>query len=318
MHFDVIIGNPPYQSKPSASGFAKPIYHDFVEAAKILAPSFISFLIPSRWMAGGKGLRDFQAAMLSDPHVSNLIDYIDGQTVFESVDISGGVCYFLRDSQHAGPCNVTTINQAGSKTALRSLNTHDVFIRDLEAIPILEKVLAFKESQITTIFKSGGFGFETNFTGFSKDKNDGDIPIFYTNKNKRGIGFVHRDSVFKNKQDVDCWKVFVPSAGSPGLGRPIVAPPPSVATNTFNYFLAKNKTEAESITSYYGTLFFSFLVSLRKISQHASYRVYEWVPLQIWDRMWSDQTLFEKYSITENERVFIGSACLPAPPPHPR
>ena len=62
------------------------------------------------------------------------------------------------------------------------------------------------------------------------------------------------------------------------LGRPMIVGAPSVCTGSYMFFFAENKAEAESLQSYYTTRFFRFLVSLRKITQHATHSTYRWVP----------------------------------------
>ena len=59
------------------------------------------------------------------------------------------------------------------------------------------------------------------------------------------------------------------------------------------------------------TRFFRFLVSLRKITQHATHSTYQWVPMQVWDRVWTDAALYEKYGITPDEVAFIESMIRP-------
>jgi site-specific DNA-methyltransferase (adenine-specific) len=39
--------------------------------------------------------------------------------------------------------------------------------------------------------------------------------------------------------------------------------------------------------------------------------MYRWVPVQMWDRTWTDAELYKKYSITEHEQRFIESMIRP-------
>ena len=63
--------------------------------------------------------------------------------------------------------------------------------------------------------------------------------------------------------------------------------------------------------SYIQTRFFRFLVSLRKISQDATSKVYSFVPLQDFSRPWTDADLYAKYNLTEEEIAFIESMIRP-------
>ena len=73
----------------------------------------------------------------------------------------------------------------------------------------------------------------------------------------------------------------------------------------------QSKRAANSFASYYRTRLFRFLVSLRKITQHALRSTYSWVPQQSWDRVWTDELLYEKYGITKNQIAFIDSMIRP-------
>ena len=91
------------------------------------------------------------------------------------------------------------------------------------------------------------------------------------------------------------------------MGKSLIAPSPSVCTRSFLFFHVGSDKEANSLQSYYTTRFFRFLVSLRKITQHATYSTYTWVPIQKWDRAWTDDALYEEYGITKQERAYVES-----------
>lgn len=321
MQFDVIIGNPPYQMKGGAGGTSdSSIYHLFVVQAKKLEPKFLAMVVPSRWLAGGRGLDEFRKEMLSSRHLIRLVDYPVSKEVFPNVEVKGGICYFLWSGEHNGPCNVTVIRGEEESASSRQLDEFDVFVRDPRAVGILRKVLKAGETSITEILTADTpFGIATNFDGFHDKRKSGDVALYYVKSGKRDIGFVPRNTITKNAALIDKWKVLVPKAGSDGgqkipdsvLGKPWLSPPPSVATQTFLAFCVSSETEAQSLESYYRTKFFRHLVSLRKLTQDALRPMYSWVPIQSWDRQWTDKALYKKYGLTKEEIDYIEAVIRP-------
>lgn len=318
MQFDVIIGNPPYQLASDGGSRDIPIYNNFVEQAKKLGPRYLSMVIPSRWMASGLGLSDFRKSMLDDQHIRKLMDYERMDMVFPGVDFEGGICYFLWDRDNPGECEVTTVT--GEETVgpiTRTLNEYDIFVRDSRGLNILKKVLRAGESSIINILSADKeFGWTSNFDGFRQNKKPSDVALHYGRSGKRLIGGIDRKDVTKSPHLIDKWKVMVSAAyGERGarpamvLGPSFIAESPSVCTQTYLFFYVDSKEQAESLQSYLNTRFFRFLVSLRKITQHATRATYTWIPQQTWDRIWTDELLYKKYGLSKADIAHI-EACI--------
>ncbi len=323
MQFEVIIGNPPYQMTDAAGGGVDAsIYHLFVDQAKRLDPKFVCMVIPSRWMAGGRGVGDFdgfRSRMLGDHGTREVVDWEVMSEAFPGVDFEGGVCYFLWDKHYKGSARVKTIRGDSVVESNRMLDEFDVFVRDSEAVGVLRKVLAHGEKSISEILtNTEPFKFESNFTGYSLKKRADDLPMYLISGGKRIIGYVRRDEITKNLDLIDTWKVLVARGyGERGakpanvLGKPWIAPRNSVCTGSFMFFYVGSEAEAKSLQSYFATKFFRFLVSLRKITQNAFRSTYTWVPAQSWNQTWTDKALFKKYKLTQQEIDYIDSVIKP-------
>ena len=321
MKFDVVIGNPPYQMKDGAGGSADSlIFHLFVEQAMRLEPRYLSMVIPSRWLAGGRGLEQFREEMLSSGKLTHLIDFPVSKEVFTSVEVKGGVCYFLWSPDHHGDCQVSLVRGGNASTANRKLDEFDVFVREVKSVEILRKVQDKRQKPITEMLTADTpFGIATNFSDFRESKRNKDIELFLVKGGKRSTGFIPRNIVEKNSHLIDKWKVLAPKAGSDGgqkipdsvLGKPWLCPPSAVCTQTFLAFFVDTEEEANSVLSYYQTKFFRHLVSLRKITQDALRPMYSWVPQQTWDQIWTDEKLYKMYGLSKAEIDFIESMIRP-------
>ena len=322
MKFDVVISNPPYQLSDGGFGAsARPIYQLFVEQAKKLNPEHIVMIIPARWYSGGKGLDEFRASMLSDKHIRKLHDFFDAEECFPGIDLSGGVCYFLRSRDYEGDCKIITHRRDNiSEPMTRPLTEKgtSTFIRFNEAIPILRKVRSFHEERFSFVQPRKPFGIATDVLG--EPKSDTNNIRLYSNKNaQKGEGYVSRRDIRQNEEWINQWKVYISySYGERGdfpylvTGRPFIGEPGSVCSET--YLLIgpfANESQAQNVISYITTKFFRFLVLLMKNTQHATSKVYSLVPMQDFSRSWSDPDLYAKYSLTPQEISFIDSMIRP-------
>jgi len=332
MKFDVIIGNPPYQLSDGGFGAsAKPIYHKFVEQAIKLNPRYISMIIPARWFAGGRvgELTEFREKMLRDKRIRIIHDFQDARYCFPGVEIKGGVNYFLWDRDNEGTCKVCShtgdaITSEVERFLLEKGAT--TFIRYNEAIPILKKVQAKKEKSFSDLISANDpFGFDVRVEGsmkrikpkFKHSPFDGAINFYYNGWRREGIGYIDKKYVKKNFDWVNQHKLFVAKAVGTGdsktdLIKPFIPENPSCTSETY-LVIGPFKSEEimENVLSYISTRFFHFMVSLKKITQETRRGVYEFVPIQNFSEPWTDEKLYTKYGLTEDEIAFIESMIRP-------
>ena len=328
MKFDVIISNPPYQldtvvgDTTNVSKQAKPIYNLFVQQAKKLNPRYLSMIIPSRWFAGGLGLDSFRQEMMEDKHITKLIDFTNAKDCFPQNSVSGGVCYFLWEREQTGLCSFTNISGNKVTTENRSLSEFPVVVRYNAAVDIIRKVRATTNEYLKEIVSPiSPFAIPTKVTGAAQ-KNNVNILTLYTSK---GIGYCPTTEVKSNSQYIPMYKIMVSQIGAEHAGEPgkdgkfrvltssmRVLLPNEVCTNSY-VLIGKfdNKQIADNLLEYLRLKFVRFLVLQAVSSIHISKTSFTFVPMQDFSKPWTDEELYKKYNLTQEEIDFIESMIKP-------
>ena len=333
MKFDVIVGNPPYQmSDGGGTGdSAKPIYNKFVETSIKLNPLYISMIIPSRWMKGGKGLNSFRDKLMNDKRIKYLYDFENAKECFPGINLDGGVCYFLWDKNHSDKVEYIFKSISGdeikSKRFLKSKFSEKI-IRDFRQISILEKINSLNEKPFSSIVSTRKpYGVSTDLFNSPLKYGLEQIPIkpfknslriFGVKGNKGGAkrveGYID-EKLITNKKTVNKFKLFHSYAYTTTSTVPpkiIIGKPQEVCTETFlRIGEFGSELDAKYCLSYITTKFFRALLSFNRIQKNLSQSTFDLIPLQVFDKKWDDSMLYEKYNLNDSEIEYIETLVKP-------
>lgn len=317
MKFDVIVGNPPYQlSDGGNKASASPIYHLFVQQAKKLNPRYLTMIIPSRYFAGGKGLTAFRDEMLHDRHTTKIVDYINAKDCFPQNSVGGGVNYFLWERDREDDCEVITIRGLSRTYAKRSLSEFPVFVRYNQAVSIIHRVQSISKRSLSELVSSRNpFGYPTSARG-SDTQRTGDLCL----RSSQSSGFVGRDTLERGSEYLGKWKVMTSRiiyehACEPDkdgrmrvLSKVEVLGPNDVCTDSYLVFGPfETEEEAENLKHYLRTKFVRVLIAQALSSINLSRDKFQFVPLVEFNERLTDDDLYARFLLTEDEIDFVES-----------
>ena len=347
MNFDVIVGNPPYQSTKATErsginkAFSSAIYPSYVDIGRSMVSKYMTMIIPSRWMTGtGQGITDvWVSELINCNHFIDIRDFYDSTECFKEVELKGGVNYFLYSNSYSGECNYV-LHQAGktynNKGLLNALGI-GIVVRDPQASNVLKKIIdvegdSYNEERSFSKLVGPQHFFDkdgkltTRWKGYNLDK-DKDYSIkYYLNKQveSQGYAWIKEIDVPKNEEVVSYHKVFLSKAFNGGdaiphqiIGRAFYGEPGSLCSQTYLVIGWNQKqkklteTECKNIISYMNTRFFRYLVFIKKKTQDNPTSVFQYVPIQNWSEPWTDAKLYRKYNLTKDEIAYIESTIKP-------
>lgn len=338
MTFDVIVGNPPYQEMDGGGGdntkSAMPLYHIFINNALELNPRYISMIIPSRWMSGGKSVLDtFRANMINGKHIKSIYNYEKASDIFEGVKIAGGVQYLLYDRDYVGDTEVhncykdsediVDTRDIGKYTYVDKITKKDTYmiLSNNHSAKIADNVLKISGNRMdTTVLSRTPFGLSSSYSDSLLDTEEKNIHVICSKGRDTWTGM---DSIPQNQNVVGKWKVSVATVTDTNglvdktgkrlvISKPFILKPNEVCSESY-LVLGTHNTEQEALNmlEYIKTNFVRFLLFCTFSSMHITARNFMFVPVQDYSKPWTDTELYTKYNLTADEINFIESKIRP-------
>lgn len=336
--FTYVLGNPPYNEDFGNSGengnFAKPVYNDFMDAARDVSEK-VELIHPARFLFNaGSTPEDWNKKMLNDPHFKVLKYDSDSTKFFPNVaPIRGGIAVSYSDN-------------------MKDFGAIGIFSEFPEMIDIMRKCHAENESaslasivyrqtkfdldvlyddfpELRNVIGSNGRDKQFRNNAFTKmdgvflesAKNPDDVKVLGLIKNKRVWRYISKKYVDASQENLSKWKVLCPAANGAGqfgelLSNLVVNGPGTGYTQTFIGIGAfGSNNEAMAAEKYLKTKFARALLDVLKVTQHNDQPVWKLIPLQDFtsssDIDWSqsipdiDRQLYRKYGLTAGEIDFI-------------
>lgn len=346
MKFDVIISNPPYHMsfgiKGTNSANAKSIYNLFINKAVALNSKYLIMITPSRWMTKtAQGIpEEWVEAFIGSNHFIVMHDFPNAGDCFPGVEIKGGVNYFLYSGDYNGKCHYYFHNAENGIIEHRfdylDPNNAGIVIRDPRAYSIVEKIAHIEGKYFLDTnrnfsglvspkhFFDDSVSLTSNWKEYKNQKTDIYNIRYYISRSFNDVpyGWVSVAQLPKNVETKNLHKVYIPAAGGSGtdsqiLGYPFYGEPNSVCSQTYlviGYDKDRHnftKQQCENIITYIKSKFFRYLVSIKKKTQNGPRGVYQFVPLQDFNKPWTDGELYAKYSLSQDEIDFIESMIRP-------
>ncbi|OLT21084.1 restriction endonuclease [Ornithinimicrobium sp. CNJ-824] len=336
--FDVVIGNPPYQSEAvREGGRGEPLYHLFMDAAYEIGRQAI-IITPARFLSNaGQTPKAWNAKMLADEHLRVAYFEPDSGVLFPGLadTIKGGIVVTHRDSEQVlGPIGTFTrhpalngilhkVDRPNGGSLMAAVSSKGAFRytdKMFEDHPNASEMIPGGSSNMVVGFNNLPFLWRID------RPNDGHVYAIMhgLDSTKRASRFIRRDFVTGPKS-FDKWKVAIAKVNGTGsttdffglpLTNPFVLGPGVGVTLTFMTIGAfDSEAEANACLDYLKTKFARAMLGVLKVTQDNARGTWKHVPMQDFtsgsDIDWSksipeiDQQLYAKYGLDDDEIAFI-------------
>lgn len=336
MKFDVVVGNPPYQTEQQATS-DDPIFHLIIDASYEVATKAV-LISPARFLFNaGKTPKQWNQKMLSDPHLKVAAYAPKSGDLFPGIDLKGGLAITIHDKEQEFGAIKTFTAFPELNDILHKVLGKKGFVGIDTLIYQQNKFNLKKLYEVHPHYKSiiGSGGREKRLTTPIFEQIDAFTATAYPQQDICVLGLIRNERFYRHipepfldeHPNLHKYKVLVPKSNGSGaigevLSTPLIGEPLIGYTQSFIGFgKFETQQEAEACLKYVKTRFARTLLGTLKVTQDNHRDTWRNVPLQDFtaqsDIDWSklipeiDQQLYAKYGLSSAEIAFIESKIKP-------
>ena len=326
MEFNVVIGNPPYQSE------TKNIYQFFIESAMGLADTVC--MITKNDFLRQSGLKDTREKMI-DFGIESITEFSKVGDVFK---IKTPVCSFMlrkgtKITHYKEVVDGQIVNEYKDKLE------KSIIFSDMQIKNIISKIgirknnwgQLIKNATLYDITSAGNIGCHgTNYGVLptSKEQTDSmDIGVVFKGKSGIWLEYTNKKYINAGKDCIDKYKIICGQTLGKNqtiVNNLLVIEPKKVSSGAFStLYVSDNRMETENAYKYISSRLFRFLIhcKLHEGINAISTGMFEFIPIQDFsdssDIDWSqsipdiEKQLYKKYGLSQEEISYIESTIKP-------
>ena len=261
-------------------------------------------ITPLRWYSADDKQSILMRNSILTPKCVKIEDYSSSEKIFNDISIRGGVGYFIISDNHYDK----TLIVEDSAESYYEFNSDKIFVSSAVGRSIVSKLGRDKTLDECVKIDSGFFGLDTNDYGYAQK-----LDIFV--RSSKAFGYMNIEDINKNRSEVVKYKVItgaMRNSGSLVINIPELLKPNEVCTRTYCVLETFDSLEyAQNFMSYVKTKLFRFLISVTLNGQRVTKKNYQLIPMQDFSHPWTDEELYKKYNLTEEEIEYIEKTIKP-------
>ena len=308
MKFDVVCGNPSYNND---------LYIDFILKSHNISKNCHLWVTPAKWQFKSSN-KQFREVVL--PYMSDVVYYPDEKEVFKSINVGGGIAYYLVDKKDKHDKKYISTrfikNNLFTSNSYRNFEFHLCdFVNDL-----IKHIRGINDLSVADIFDLSADHYGLSGIPLSASKEDG-IQVFGGNQYGvlESVGYIKRSDIHKNNKDIDKYKLTLnvairgggSSADSNGtyIGMStlnILEPNMCTKDHYANLVCDADMNYLKSIKSYLETKLINFIFVFSLCGDTLSNKeVWRYIPLVHFNKIYNDESVYEMFNIDDKTKSVI-------------